>query len=99
MIKWTSPTLECTIPTNLDFDYLILTLAQNDIKINKRIEKNEVELGRFNVKFTQEETSQFNPVFNVEAQLNIIKGHTRLATDIVVLNVSKNLYNEAIGNE
>lgn len=96
MIKWTTPTLICSIPTNLEFDYIILTLKQNEVVLNKRIEKEEVNLGRFEVQFTQEETAMFDVLFNVEAQLNIINGHNRLSTNIETLLITKNLYDEVI---
>lgn len=99
MIKWTTPTLTCTIPPNIDFEYIILTLKQNEIVLNKRIEKEQVNLGRFDVSFTQEETGQFDKLFNIEAQLNIINGDVRLGTNIETIMITKNLYDEVIINE
>lgn len=94
MIKWTTPTITCTIPSNLEFEYIILTLKQNDIVINKTIQSEEVQYGKFDVTFTQEETGQFSTLFGIEAQLNIVNGEQRLATQIEILSMSKNLLNE-----
>lgn len=96
MIKWTTPNLECSIPNNIELDYIILTLKQNEVVINKRIEKENVNLGRFEVSLTQEETAMFDPLFNVEAQVNIINGNKRLASNTEMLVISKNLYDEVI---
>lgn len=95
MIKWTTPTLKCTIPSDLVFDYILLTLKQGNTVIEKEIQSSEVEEGVFNVFFTQEETGQLAKG-RVEAQLNIMNGNTRLATNIVELMLNKNLHDEVI---
>lgn len=99
MIKWTTPTLTCTIPEGLDYDYVLLTLAQGNVIIEKRIEASEITNNQFSVTFTQTETGQFKStsVYSfIEAQLNIVKDDTRLATNIVQLSMDKNLHNEVI---
>lgn len=101
MIKWTTPNLKCTIPQNLEFDYILLTLMQSSvegIKLEKRIESEEVTDGVFMVNFSQEETGMFAHDKTIEAQLNIIAGDMRMATNIVKLQMSKNLHNEVIEN-
>ena len=94
MVKWTTPTLRCNIPAEIEFDYIILTLLQGNTKIEKTI--TEVVDNSFDVFFTQEETSQFSTYKPVQAQLNLMKGGTRLATNIVDLDVSINLHDEYI---
>lgn len=96
MIKWTTPSLKCTIPKEVVFDYILLTLVQGNITLEKTIQSGDVTDGEFIVTFTQEETGQFNFNLAVNAQLNIINGEQRLATNIVQMQVSKNLHNEVI---
>lgn len=99
MIKWTTPTLRCTIPEGLEYDYVILTLSQGSTTIEKRIEAADITDNEFSVTFTQTETGQFsrsNMYSKVEAQLNIINGDSRLATNIVELSIERNLHDEAI---
>lgn len=95
MIKWTTPTLKCTIPSELIFDYILLTIKQGNTKIEKTIQSSEVSEGEFNVTFTQEETGQLSKG-KVEVQLNLMNGITRLATSIVELELTKNLHDEVI---
>lgn len=92
MIKWTTPSLKCTIPKEVVFDYIILTLVQGDITLEKKIQSGDVTDGEFIVTFTQEETGQLNFNLAVYAQLNIINGEQRLATNIVQMGVTKNLF-------
>lgn len=96
MIKWTTPTLKCTLPSDLVFDYVLLTLKQNKVKIEKRVEYAEVVDGVFYVTFTQEETSRFSISYDVEAQLNVMNGETRLATNIIKMEVGENLYDKLL---
>lgn len=96
MIKWTTPTLKCSIPEGIELDYILLTLSQGNITIEKTISSESIVDNAFSVFFTQEETGQFNKNLGIEAQLNIINGGTRLATNIVQLKISKNLHNEEI---
>lgn len=98
MIEWTTPTITCTIP-EVECDYILLTLKQGSTIIEKRIEASEISNNQFSATFTQAETGQFektNLYSTIEAQLNIIKGSTRMATNIVQLSLTKNLHNEAI---
>lgn len=94
MIKWTTPTLKCTIPSGIEFDYILLTLVQDDVMIEKTI--TDVIDDTFTVFFTQEETSQFSFYKKIQAQLNIINGGVRMATNIVELGMSKNLHDSLI---
>ncbi len=98
MIKWTTPTLKCTIPNDLVFDYLIITFMQNqnNTKIEKRIEYSDVEDGSFEITLSQEETGNFYKNIGIEVQLNLMQGETRLATNIVELVITKNLHDEEI---
>lgn len=99
MIKWTTPSLTCTVPDGIEYEYIVFTLSQNDIKVEKTIQAEDVVDNKFTVTLTQTETSQFNIAYKVEAQLNIMHGNTRLATNIVELQMSKNLHNEEISGE
>lgn len=56
MIQWTTQSLKCTIPETVNVDYLILSLKQGDILLEKTINASEIEEGVFDVSFTQEET-------------------------------------------
>lgn len=96
MIRWTTPTLQCTIPKEIDCEYIILTLKQNKVLIEKTIQSSEIVDGVFSVTYTQDETSRFQKDIAVEAQLNIINGASRLATNIIPLHVDRNLHNEEI---
>lgn len=94
MIKWTTPSLKCTIPEGIEFTKIILTLSQGDVMIEKEV--TEVLDNQFVVTFTQEETGQFDLGLKVEAQLNIINHETRIATNIIQLQVTENLHNSVI---
>ncbi len=97
MIKWTTPTLCCSIPNDITFDYLLLTLKQGSILIEKTIDKGQVdEDGNFSVVLTQEETGSFDRFNKIEAQLNIIFEDTRMATNIVDIQFTQNLHDEVI---
>lgn len=97
MIKWTTPTLKCTIPNDLTFEYLIITFLQNTKKIiEKRIDYSDVTDGSFEITLSQEETGMFYKDVAIEVQLNIMQGETRMATNIVQLIITKNLHDEEI---
>lgn len=99
MIKWTTPTMECSIPSDIECDYVILSLKQGDVLIEKTVQSSDIVEGAFSVTLTQSETGQLVPsnlYTQVEAQLNIIKGTTRIATNIVILEVSDNLHDQSI---
>lgn len=98
MIKWTTPTLKCNIPSGLEFDYIILTLQYENINLEKTINVEEVVDNTFSVYFTQEETTIFPLNKDIECQLNIMYGNTRKATNITKLRITKNLHDEVIDN-
>lgn len=96
MIRWTTPTLECTIPTDIDFDYLILTIKCGEAEIDKEVQASEVTDGEFSITLTQAESSLFPAGAFVSAQINFIDGGTRFASKRESLYVSENLYNREI---
>lgn len=96
MIKWTTPTIKCTIPNDLIFEYIILTLRQSNIKVEKRVNFEDVTDGVFYAHFEQKDTSKFNKEYKVKAQLNIMHGDTRLATNIIELKMGENLHDELL---
>ena len=96
MIKWTTPTLEMTVPEGLDFDWLLLTFEQLNYKVEKIIDGSAVVDNKFYVTFTQEETGKFKPNTKVEVQINLMNGVERIATLIDVLTVTKNLHDSYI---
>lgn len=96
MIKWTTPSLKCTIPEGIDFDYILMTLTQGNIVLEKTINASDVVDNSFTVFFTQEETGSFKTDIKVRCQLNLMYGSTRLATNIVDLSITQNLHNEVI---
>ena len=100
MIKWTTPTLVCTIdPPNITFDYILFKLRGTHFPIERKIMPEEVEDGVFTVRLTQEETGSFKCCGDVaEVQLNFIRGEERFATNIEKLIVTKNLIGQVIDN-
>lgn len=96
MIKWTTPTLAITIPSDLMFDYLILTLKGAKATYDKRVEYSEVTEGQFEVTLSQEETGTFMSGERVEAQINFFYDEKRIATYPQMLYVTKNLLNKAV---
>lgn len=96
MIKWTTPSLECSVPTDLDFDYILFTLVQGDYVIEKMVAKEQVEDDKFSIIFTQEETGGFKLFTSIEAQINAMKGDVRVATNIEKLTIEKNLHDGTI---
>ena len=101
MIRWTTPTLSCEIELpsgspELEFDYLIFTLTDKNCHyVNKKIDREQVIQNKFDVELTEEETQIFRNG-RVYSQLNIVWGDKRFATNIVPLNVTKNLYNKEL---
>lgn len=93
MIRWTTPTLKCTIPKDLPLTYLELKIEQNNKQVVKRVEATDINDGVFYVTFSQEETSSF-VIGNAEVQLNIMNGDVRMATNIVPIHITKNLKDE-----
>lgn len=96
MIRWTTPTLQCSIPSDIVFDTILITLKQGSVAIEKTISAEEVDEGKFNVFFTQKETGKFVKDCDIEVQCNIMNGGTRLATNIVRLQICKNLHDGII---
>lgn len=99
MIKWTTPSLECCVPSELEYDYILFTLMQDEIVIERTVSQEQVQDGKFTLFFTQEETSQFKLLSPVEAQLNVMKGGVRIATNIETLSIDRNLHDEYIPPE
>lgn len=96
MIKWTTPTLEMTVPEGLDFDWLLLTFEQQNYKVEKIVDGSAIVDNKFYVTFSQEETSEFKVNSKVEVQINMMNGTERIATLIDELSVSKNLHDSYI---
>lgn len=99
MIKWTTPSLECCVPDGLEYDFILFTLVQNDYVIERAISKDQVIDNKFTVFFTQEETSQFELYTTIEAQINVMNGGVRVATNIEKLRIDRNLHDSAIDSE
>lgn len=96
MIKWTTPTIKCTIPEGLEFDFILMTVKQYEYVIEKMVAPEQVVDNTFSVFFTQEETSGFEMYAPIEVQLNAMKGGVRIATNITQLTIEKNLHDEFI---
>ena len=96
MIKWTTPRVKCTIPADLPLDYVLLTMKQDSIKLEKKIMADQIEDGVFYVTFTQEETSMFDLWKEIQVQVNIMSGSTRMASRILIVTATHNLHNEVI---
>lgn len=96
MVKWTTPTVKCTIPDELPLDYLILTLKQDAVLLEKKVMAEEIEEGVFYVTFSQEETSLFDFGKKIKVQVNIMSGSTRLASRILEIMATCNLHEGVI---
>lgn len=96
MIKWTTPSLECDVPTDLDFDYIYFTLVQGDYILERIVAKEQVIDNKFTIMFSQEETGNFKSFATIEAQINAMKGDVRVATNIQKLSIDKNLHDGLI---
>lgn len=96
MIRWTTPTLELTIPSGFQFDWLLLTFEQLNYKVEKIVDSSAVVDNKFYVTFSQEETGEFQVGKQVEVQINSMVGNERNATFIETLKVTKNLHNSYI---
>ena len=102
MYQYTTPTLKVTLRdratkevlTDLDFDYLLLTIKGGDSVIERRVTKEEYTEGTFTVELTQEETATLGNVITMQA--NIIKNNSRFATTKASKNLECNLKNEVI---
>lgn len=99
MIKWTTPTIKCTIPADLPLDYVLLTMKQNSTILEKKIPSVDIEDGVFYVTFEQKETAMFDINYDIGVQVNIMSGSTRLASRILNVRPTHNLHNEVIKNE
>lgn len=97
MIRLTTPTLVVTLP-DIDFDYCILTLSSDDtcVQVNRKILPSEVIDNQTEITLTQKETSRFKVGSKVLAQVNFMDGKTRMATNILQLKVTRNLYSKEI---
>ena len=104
MRRFTTPTLHITLrykktkepASDLDFDYILLTIENDGNLIERIIPYDEVEDAQFDVFFTQEETGSLKENTDYEAELNIMIGTRRIATAIKRFKVSRNLHNEVI---
>lgn len=97
MIQWTTPTLNCTIPSDVTGDYILLTLSTEcGKKVERKIDFADIVDGKFTVVLTQEETAFFKEGSTVSAQINLIEDNLRLASNILQLRVTRNLHDEVI---
>ena len=96
MIRWTTPTLEMTVPEGLEFDWLLLTFQQQSLVVEKIVDGSAIVDNKFYVTFSQEETSEFKTSVKVEVQINMMNGTERIATLIDELIVTKNLHDSYI---
>ena len=113
MRAFTTPTLRMTVmkkvgydehglpifepATDLVFDYLIFTIKC----LGKRIDKNVpfsdyTEEAKFTVRYSQEDTSVLKGI--AEAEINFMRGETRIGSCIQYIDIEKNLINEVITN-
>lgn len=99
MIKWTTPTLNCIIPKNITGDYVLLTLSCECSVIERTVPFSDITDGQFTVVLSQEETALFDVGDTVQAQINVMSGNLRLASNILTLKVGRNLHDEVIENE
>lgn len=83
--------------TDFVFDYLIFSIKSIGKRIDKRVEYSDYIDGQFKVRFTQEETGTLKGT--AEAEINFMRGNTRIATCIQTIDVEKNLINEVIGDD
>ena len=102
LYQFTTPTLKVTLRdrvtkevlTDLDFDYLFLTIKGGDSEIERKVLKEEYTEGTFTVTLTQEETATLGNVITLQA--NIIKNSSRFGTTKASKNLECNLKNEVI---
>lgn len=99
MIQWTTPTLSCSIPPEITGDYVLLTISNSIEKIEKKVDFSEIENGNFTIKLSQKETSLFQVGSMVNAQINVMSGKFRTASNIIQLTIGRNLHDEVIENE
>ena len=85
-----------TLATDLDYDYILVTIANEGTVIEKTIPKSEVEEAQFDILFTQEETGSLVVGSHYEVELNIMWGEIRIGTSIQRFKVERNLHNEVI---
>lgn len=82
---------------DVPFDYLLFTLKKDNTVITRKVMYSEIdENASFSVKYTQEETGQFNEGDLVETEINWFKDGERYGTQIKNLKVNKNLLKEVI---
>ena len=104
MRTYTTPTINITLRkkdgtllNDFAFDYIIATMKNKNVIINRRIEKEDVIESQFDIDLTQEETSQLTVDSFLEIELNIFfEGDKRIATDIKTLKIQRNLLNKII---
>ena len=103
MRKYTTPTLNMTLLNkdgtpyvDFEFDYLIVTMKNNDYVINRTIQFADIEEANFDVSLTQEETSKLKTDSMMEIELNIFVDDKRIATDIKNVKIQKNLLDEIV---
>lgn len=95
MIKYTDYIVQVEIDEEAleDLDHVIVSIRQTNIRIDKTIQATEIDNNVISVAFTQEETGGF-VIGNAELQVNAFYTNERHASNIVKINVSKNLLDE-----
>lgn len=112
MRQFTTPTLKITVykkvgidehgqpilepASDLVFDYILFSLKAMGKRLDKTVPFSEYSEGVFKVRYSQEETGNLHG--ETEAEINFMRGETRIATCIRTINIDKNLVNEVISN-
>lgn len=97
MVQATTPTFILTFPDSVDpsqFSKIVLTIEQNDVKIQKTESDLVIEGQTISVLLTQKETLSFK-VGKAELQLNWLYGdNVRGCSDIMEITITRNLLQE-----
>lgn len=95
MIKYTDYIVKVEIDQEAleGLDYVIVSIKQSNIKIDKTIEASKIDNNIISVAFSQEETGSF-VIGNAELQVNAFYMNERHASNIVKINIYENLLDE-----
>lgn len=96
IIRWTTPTLDMEIPSDLECDYALVTIKGANVTIEFTVQAADIVDGVFSVTLTQEQTGAFKVGERVLVQCNVMGGGTRLATGEATMVIARNLHDEEI---
>lgn len=101
MIRYTSASLVLTVPIELTDADIYVSLKQDGLSINVKVEKEDISINDGNtvikVRFSQEDTARLRAYTTTYVQVNwVYQDNSRDGTLIKEIKVTDNLYSEVL---